>query len=130
MKARTLIAALLLTGISYAQQYSKVKIFTDQDGLKELASLGVAVDHGIQKKGVFFISDFSEAEIAIIEMGTNQPGDIQELVEIAMPDLGLITNIGSAHLERLGSVAGIREEKGALFRQVMKKSLLPEGLFR
>ena len=62
----------------------------------------------------------AEAEIAIIEMGTNQPGDIQELVEIAMPDLGLITNIGSAHLERLGSVAGIREEKGALFRQVMK----------
>ena len=62
----------------------------------------------------------SDAEIAIIEMGTNQPGDIQELVEIAMPDLGLITNIGSAHLERLGSVEGIREEKGALFRQLMK----------
>lgn len=63
----------------------------------------------------------AEAEIAIIEMGTNQPGDIQELVEIAMPDLGLITNIGSAHLERLGSVEGIREEKGALFRKVMKQ---------
>ncbi|MEL6251570.1 MAG: UDP-N-acetylmuramoyl-tripeptide--D-alanyl-D-alanine ligase [Bacteroidota bacterium] len=63
----------------------------------------------------------ADAEIGIIEMGTNQPGDIQELVEIAEPDLGLITNIGSAHLERLGSVAGIRVEKGALFRLVMKQ---------
>lgn len=56
-----------------------------------------------------------EAEIAIVEMGTNQPGDIPELVQMATPTHGMITNIGSAHLERLGSVEGIRVEKGALF---------------
>lgn len=59
-----------------------------------------------------------DAEIAIVEMGTNQPGDIQELVEMAEPDFGLITNIGKAHLERLGSEDGIQQEKGALFEFV------------
>ena len=38
------------------------------------------------------------------------------LAEIAAPDFGLITNIGPAHLEGLGSLEAIREEKGALFR--------------
>lgn len=56
-----------------------------------------------------------EAEIAIIEMGTNQPGDILELAEIAMPSHGLITNIGHAHLEKLLSLDGVMEEKGQLF---------------
>ncbi|MEO1449284.1 MAG: UDP-N-acetylmuramoyl-tripeptide--D-alanyl-D-alanine ligase, partial [Bacteroidota bacterium] len=63
----------------------------------------------------------ADLDLVIVEMGTNQPGDIQELVEIADPDLGLITNIGKAHLEKLGSIAGIREEKGALFDWVMGK---------
>jgi len=62
-----------------------------------------------------------DTEIAIIEMGTNQPGDIRELVDIALPTDGLITNIGAAHLERLGNIAGVREEKGALFREVIEK---------
>lgn len=59
-----------------------------------------------------------DTEIAIVEMGTNQPGDIRQLVEITEPDFGLITNIGKAHLERLGSVDGIQKEKGALFEYV------------
>ena len=56
-----------------------------------------------------------EVEIAIVEMGTNQPGDIPELVEMTQPTHGLITNIGAAHLEKLGSLEGVRKEKGALF---------------
>jgi UDP-N-acetylmuramoyl-tripeptide--D-alanyl-D-alanine ligase len=51
-------------------------------------------------------------------MGTNTPGEIARLAAIAAPDIGLITNIGPAHLEGLGSLEAIREEKGALF-QVM-----------
>jgi len=38
-------------------------------------------------------------DMAIIEMGANKPGDIQELVEIAEPNYGIITNIGKAHLD-------------------------------
>ena len=54
-------------------------------------------------------------EIAILEMGMNQRGEIRRLTQIAAPDIGLITNIGHAHLAGLGSVEAIREEKGDLF---------------
>jgi hypothetical protein len=64
----TLIAIIGLSFFSAAQQkYSKVKILTDSHGLEQLASLGVAVDHGISKKNTFFISDFSEHEIEIMQ---------------------------------------------------------------
>jgi UDP-N-acetylmuramoyl-tripeptide--D-alanyl-D-alanine ligase len=55
-------------------------------------------------------------DVAIVEMGTNQPGEIARLAAIAAPDIGLITNIGPAHLEGLKSFDGVREEKGALFQ--------------
>lgn len=54
-------------------------------------------------------------ELAIVEMGTNSPGEIAALAAIAGPDVGLITNIGPAHLEGLGSMEAVREEKGSLF---------------
>ncbi len=54
-------------------------------------------------------------DLAIVEMGTNCPGEIARLAAIAAPDIGLITNIGPAHLEGLGSIEAVREEKGALF---------------
>jgi UDP-N-acetylmuramoyl-tripeptide--D-alanyl-D-alanine ligase len=54
-------------------------------------------------------------DLAIVEMGTNCPGEIARLAGIAVPDIGLITNIGPAHLEGLGSIEAVREEKGALF---------------
>jgi UDP-N-acetylmuramoyl-tripeptide--D-alanyl-D-alanine ligase len=53
-------------------------------------------------------------ELAIVEMGTNRPGEILALAAIADPDIGLITNIGPAHLEGLGSLDAVRKEKGAL----------------
>ncbi|HPC03766.1 MAG TPA: UDP-N-acetylmuramoyl-tripeptide--D-alanyl-D-alanine ligase [Syntrophales bacterium] len=57
-------------------------------------------------------------EVVVVEMGTNRPGEIERLAWIARPTIGLVTNIGRAHLEGLGSLDGIREEKGALFRGV------------
>lgn len=57
-------------------------------------------------------------EVAIVEMGTNVPGEIGRLSRLAAPDVGLITNIGPAHLEGLKSVAMVKEEKGELFRQL------------
>jgi UDP-N-acetylmuramoyl-tripeptide--D-alanyl-D-alanine ligase len=56
-----------------------------------------------------------EHEIAVIEMGANKQGDIKELVEIAQPTHGLITNIGKAHLEGFGGIEGVRKGKGELF---------------
>jgi UDP-N-acetylmuramoyl-tripeptide--D-alanyl-D-alanine ligase len=54
-------------------------------------------------------------ELVVVELGTNSPGEIAALARIARPDVGLITNIGPAHLEGLGSLEAIREEKGSLF---------------
>lgn len=56
-----------------------------------------------------------ETEIAIIEMGANKPGDIKELAEIAEPNYGMITNIGSAHLEGFGGLEGVIKTKKELY---------------
>lgn len=55
-------------------------------------------------------------EIAVIEMGANKPGDIQELVDIAEPTHGIITNVGRAHLEGFGSLEGVIQTKTELYR--------------
>jgi len=54
-------------------------------------------------------------EMAIIEMGASHPGDIRELVEIAEPDYGLITNVGRAHLQGFGSFEGVMRTKAELY---------------
>ncbi len=54
-------------------------------------------------------------KMAIVEMGASHPGDIKELVEIAEPQYGLITNIGMAHLQGFGGLDGVRKTKGELY---------------
>lgn len=56
--------------------------------------------------------------VAVVELGTNHPGEIQRLAQIADPDLGIITSVAPAHLEGLTSMAGVAREKGALYRNV------------
>lgn len=56
-----------------------------------------------------------EHQLAVVEMGASHPGDIQELVEIAEPDCGLITNVGKAHLQGFGSFEGVIRTKGELY---------------
>ena len=56
-----------------------------------------------------------EHQIAVIEMGANHPGEIKTLVEIALPDYGIITNVGKAHLLGFGSFAGVIRTKGELY---------------
>lgn len=70
---------------------------------------------------IFRIND--EYELVILEMGTNTRGEIKQLTQIAEPDIGLITNIGPAHLEGFGSIDGVREEKGDLFYNMDKNGI-------
>lgn len=55
-------------------------------------------------------------EIAVVEIGTNHPGEIAWLCEVLNPTHGLITAIGREHLEFFGSLDGVAREEGALFR--------------
>lgn len=52
---------------------------------------------------------------AVIEMGMNHPGEIDYLTRLARPDVALVTNAGSAHLEGLGSVEAVARAKGEIF---------------
>lgn len=60
---------------------------------------------------------------AVIEMGTNAPGEIAALAALARPDYGLLTSIGAAHLEGLGGISGVATEKGALLRALPAEGL-------
>ncbi|TAG09846.1 MAG: UDP-N-acetylmuramoyl-tripeptide--D-alanyl-D-alanine ligase [Verrucomicrobia bacterium] len=62
------------------------------------------------------LSTTMEHTAAVWEMGMNHSGEIAPLCEIARPKFGIITNIGSAHIENLGSRDAIAEEKGMLGR--------------
>ncbi|MBA2079348.1 MAG: UDP-N-acetylmuramoyl-tripeptide--D-alanyl-D-alanine ligase [Rhodanobacter sp. 68-29] len=57
-----------------------------------------------------------DTEYAVLEMGAGKPGDIAYLAAIARPDIGLVNIIAPAHLERMGSVEGVAETKGALYQ--------------
>ena len=56
-----------------------------------------------------------DADFAIYEMGAGKPGDIAYLTAIARPDVALVNNVAAAHLERMGSLLGVAETKGAIY---------------
>ena len=65
----------------------------------------------------------SEHEVAVVELGSNHPGEIAYLAAMARPTIAVITNIGPAHLEFFGSLEGVRQEKLSLL-----EALRPGGL--
>ncbi len=70
-------------------------------------------------------------EVLVLEMGARFRGNIQELCDIAAPSIGIITNIGLAHAEHLGGIAGVLATKGELFASLPENGLaiLPAGEF-
>lgn len=54
-------------------------------------------------------------EIAVVEMGASNPGEIESSTKIALPTFGLITNVGKAHLLGFGSFDGVKKTKGELY---------------
>lgn len=67
------------------------------------------------------LSICKSTDIAIIEMGANHIGEINQLCLIANPDFGLITNIGKAHIEGFGSFEGVIEAKSELYKFIKLK---------
>ena len=95
---RQLIAGVL---VRQYRTLATVGNFNNQIGLP-LTLLGLSPDH----------------QWAVVELGTNNPGEIARLTEICSPDIGVITNIGPAHLEGLGSLDGVMREKGDLIKSL------------
>lgn len=60
-----------------------------------------------------------EHDFALIEMGANKPGDIEELCDITAPNFGLVTNVGKAHLEGFGSFGGVKNTKAEIFKSLV-----------
>jgi len=110
---------------------------------KTFASPGNLNNHIGVPLSVLSIDD--NDEMAVIELGANHRGEIAELCEISLPDYGIITNIGKAHLEGFGNFRGvvktktelydfIKKHKGKLFvnaedELLMEKSSLSERIF-
>lgn len=63
-----------------------------------------------------------DTQLAVVEMGASHPGDIKELVDIALPNYGLITNVGKAHLLGFGSFEGVKKTKGELYDYLRRTS--------
>ncbi len=57
-----------------------------------------------------------EHDYGVLEMGACQPGDIRQLCEIAQPEVGVITGIAEAHIEKFGNIEGIIRTKGELLQ--------------
>ena len=68
-----------------------------------------------------------DAEVVVLEMGTSVPGEIAVLTEIADPDVGLVTTVSEAHLEGLGSLERVLEEKLALLQGAKDDAVLVVG---
>lgn len=66
----------------------------------------------------------NDTEILILEMGANHQNEIALLTSIGLPDLGIITNIGKAHLEGFGGIEGVRKGKGELFDDLKARNKL------
>lgn len=60
----------------------------------------------------------AETEVAILELGTNSPGEIEALAAVAQPDVAVITCIGRSHLEKLGGLEGVAREKLSLLQHL------------
>ncbi|MBQ3341276.1 MAG: hypothetical protein IJG84_05230 [Kiritimatiellae bacterium] len=67
-----------------------------------------------------------DADFLVLEMGTNHPGEIAALCDIADPDIGVVVSIGTAHLEFFGSREGIAREKMTLANRARDFAVLPE----
>jgi len=53
-------------------------------------------------------------QVAVLEVGTNHPGEVAALMQLVQAQFGVITNIGHEHLEFFGDLAGVAQEEGAL----------------
>lgn len=67
-----------------------------------------------------------DADVAVVEIGTNHPGEVATLRALVEPDVAILTSIGEEHLEGLGDLAGVLREESAVFADV-PVAIVPAG---
>jgi UDP-N-acetylmuramoyl-tripeptide--D-alanyl-D-alanine ligase len=68
-----------------------------------------------------------DTEVWVLELGASEPGEIRRLTSIAEPDDAVVTTVGPAHLEGLGDITGVLEEKLALVRGASRSGSVVVG---
>jgi len=101
---KTSVKALLLAILQHVQDVDGLRVYATPGNRNNEVGLPLAV-----------IAAPDDADFAVYEMGAGKPGDIAYLTEIARPDFALVNNIAPAHLERMGSLLGVAETKGAIY---------------
>ena len=81
-----------------------------------LTTQGNTNNHFGVPRNVLRLTD--QHRVAVLELGTNHPGEIRTLARIVGASIGIITSIGRAHLEFLGSLEGVATEKGTLLESL------------
>jgi UDP-N-acetylmuramoyl-tripeptide--D-alanyl-D-alanine ligase len=71
----------------------------------------------------FTLLELENQKAAVIEMGMNHPGEIKTLVQIADPDCVVVTTVGRAHLEHLGSIEGVAKAKEEIYEFSKKETV-------
>ena len=89
----------------YAVLSEKYKVFSTQGNLNNHIGVPLSI-----------LQITPQHEMAVIEMGANHVGEIQQLCKISQPDYGLITNVGKAHLEGFGNFENVIKAKTELYR--------------
>ncbi|PTA67304.1 UDP-N-acetylmuramoyl-tripeptide--D-alanyl-D-alanine ligase [Deinococcus arcticus] len=81
-----------------------------------LQALYMPVYNTLPAIACFLIEQGGAQQPLVVEMGIDRPGEMAELVDLVRPDVGVVTSIGPAHLEQLGSIENIAREKGGILQ--------------
>jgi len=124
----TLLALARIAAGLQRDRVEKVVAITGSNGKTTVKALVVSI---LQRAGVTYanpgnrnnevglpmavIDAPDDADFSVYEMGAGKPGDIAYLTDIVAPEVALVNNVAAAHLERMGSLAGVAETKGAIY---------------
>ncbi len=124
----TLLALARIAAGLQRDRVEKVVAITGSNGKTTVKALVVSI---LQRAGVTYFNPGNrnneiglpmavidapdDADFSVYEMGAGKPGDIAYLTDVVTPEVALVNNIAAAHLERMGSLMGVAETKGAIY---------------
>lgn len=93
------------------------------DGVREVVGSPLSYNNNVGVPLTLLAAN-GASDVLVAEMGTNSPGEISALCNIATPEAGIVTSIGASHLEGLGSLEGVAMEKADLARSLPSRGFL------